>query len=132
MQNILGATITLQAGAVDVAVPAFSTTQYNPVPWETNLRIDASVAPSNPGDAGARASATFFARGKEYFKDASISDEGLSPVYSQLGKAKLLDGTPWNLTVSNPSSISVDVTFNLRFYHDDEAGNPPQQPTDFV
>lgn len=132
MQNILGATITLAPGATDVAVPDFSTTQYNPVPWDTNLRIDADVQPTNAADAGAKASVTFFARGKEYFKNASVSDEGLSPVYSQLGKAMLRDGTPWNLTVSNPSNISVDVTFNLRFYHDDEQGNPAQRPTDFV
>ena len=133
MDNILGATITLAAGATDVSVPDFTTTQYNPVPWPANLVIMAAVRPSTPADAGQeQANLTLFARGKEFFKNASISSETMSPVYSQLGVADLPDGTPWNLTVSNPSGVSVVVEFNLHFYHDNENGEPAEKPTLFV
>lgn len=132
MINAIGAVVELATNATNVQVPTFNNSQYNPVPWDTDLVIFAAVEPQNATDTGEAAQLNFNARGKEFVQGITISNAEFSSAYSQLTRLELKEGTPWQLSLTGSSLIAVRVRINLMFYHANEDGTPTPEPTLFV
>jgi len=130
--NMIGATLDLAASASGQQIQTLSESQYNPVPWDTQMLILARAFDPSGAQLHVTANLNLSVRGDQVAQFRQLPDGEYSSLYSQVLRKEIMAGQRWELTFDNSDSILVRVQTDIVFYHANPDGSWDTMPNLFV